>query len=98
MPPLPTDQMIFYDRDNGRAEIILRSSSGTFFVIVRGAAGNWSDGSVIPLFSPQDLYDNFWVLSGREAALLTREALAAVPSPNPIPMSLKGSVPTVLRH
>ena len=84
MPPLPTDQMIFYDRDNGRAEIILRSSSGTFFVIVRGAAGNWSDGTVIPLFSPQDLYDNFSIISGSEAAVLSQEALAVVPAPKPI--------------
>ena len=97
MPPLPTDQMIFYDRDNGRAEVILRSSSA-FFVIWRDAAGPWADGSKGTPFSPQDLYDNFWVLSGREAALLTREALAAVPSPNPIPSPLKGSVPSVLRR
>jgi len=97
MPPLPTDQMIFHDRDNGRAEVILRSSGG-LFVIWRNAAGTWADGSKGTTFSPGDLHANFWVLSGREAALLTREALAAVPSPNPIPMPLKGSVPTVRRH
>ncbi len=84
MPPLPTNQMIFLDRDDGRAEIVLGSPDGTFFVIVRGAAGNWSDGSVVPLFAPQDSYENFSVISGSEAATLSKEALAAVPSPKPI--------------
>jgi hypothetical protein len=89
--------MIFHDKDDGRAEVILRSSGGPFFVIWRNTAGTWADGSKGTPFSPQDLYDNFWVLSGREAALLTQEALTAVPSPNPIPSPLKGSVPTVRR-
>ncbi len=84
MPPLPQNQMIFLDRDDGRAEVVLGSPDGTSFVLLRGAAGNWADGSVVPLFSARDSYDNFSVISGMEAAILSKEALAAVPFPKPI--------------
>ncbi len=86
MPHFPKKpaQIVALDREDGRAEVVLGSPDGTSFVILRGAAGNWTDGSVVPLFSPQDLHDNFWVISGREAALLSQEALDAVPAPKPI--------------
>ena len=86
MPHIPQMkiELVTLDRDDGRAEVILGSPDGASFVILRGAAGNWADGSVVPLFSPGDTFENFWVLSGREAALLTREALAAVPALKPI--------------
>jgi hypothetical protein len=77
-------KIVALDRDDGRAEVVLGSPEGTTFVILRGAAGKWFDGSVVPLFSPQDSYDNFSIISGSEAAVLSQEALAAVPSPKPI--------------
>ncbi len=77
-------EWVTLDRDNGRAEIVLGSPDGTRFVILRGAAGNWADGSVVPLFFPCDTFENFSIISGSEAAVLSKEALAAVPAPKPI--------------
>ena len=86
MPTLPKKpaQIVALDRDDGRAEVVLGSPDGTSFVILRGAAGNWADGSVVPLFSPGDTFENFSIISGSEAAVLSQEALAAVPAPKPI--------------
>ncbi len=84
MPTLPQMKIVSLDRDDGRAEVILGSPGGTSFVILRGAAGNWADGGVVPLFSPGDTFENFSIISGSEAEILSKEALAAVPSPKPI--------------
>jgi hypothetical protein len=75
---------VWLDKDNGRAEVVLGSPDGTFFVIWRDAAGTWADGNAGPPFSPSDTFENFSVISGKEAAILSQEALAAVPSPKPI--------------
>ena len=77
-------KLVWLDRDDGRAEVILGSPDGTFFDIRRDEAGAWVDGSTIPPLMPEDSFENFAVISGKEAAMLSQEALAAVPSPKPI--------------
>ena len=75
---------VWLDKGDGRAEVVLTSPDGTFFVIWRNAAGTWADGNAGPPFSPNDTFENFSVISGKEAAILSQAALAAVPSPKPI--------------
>ena len=74
-------KLVFLDRDDGRAEVILGSPDGTRFVITRDGSGTWTDGN---LFSPSDTFENFATISGSEASTLAQDALAAVPSPKPI--------------
>ena len=52
-------------------------------VFARNEAGKWSVAGAGTPFAPLDLYDNFSVLSGKEAASLLQEARAAVKSPKP---------------
>ena len=86
MPTLPKKlaQIVALDREDGRVEVVLGSPAGTSFVILRGAAGNWADGGVVPLFAPADTFENFSIIPGSEAEILSQEALAAVPAPKPI--------------
>ena len=81
-------KFVCLDKDDGRAEVVLGSADGTFFVIWRDAAGTWADANagpnVGPPFSPSDTFENFAIISGKEASTLAQAALAAVPSPKPI--------------
>ncbi len=77
-------KLVWLDEGSGRAEVILTSPDGTFFVIWRDAAGTWADGNEGTPFSPSDTFENFAAISGKEAEILSQEALAAVPTPKPI--------------
>ena len=75
---------VWLDKDDGRAEVVLTSPDGTFFSIARAKSGTWSDASKEVPFTADDIAENFSVMDDKEAAILSQEALAAVPSPKPI--------------
>ena len=77
-------KLVTLDEEDGRAEVILRSPDGTFFSISRAKSGTWSDSNEVGPVTAEDLAENFSIISGKEAAILSQEALAAVPSPKPI--------------
>ena len=77
-------KLVWLDRDDGRAEVILTSPDGTFFSISRSESGTWSDSNEVGPVIATDLAENFAAISGKEASTLAQAALAAVPSPKPI--------------
>ena len=80
--------------------LLIWEGSGEIFSALRNKEGTWSDGA-LPGSPPPGIDDlrNFSMLEPKDAETWSKEALAALSSLKPMrAKSLKGSVPTVLRH